>query len=553
MGLSPAVVLTLISIGCLAMCLAYGLVRVRRVRLFSWDAAWLLSALCCCVLWRWPHGGEFFHGLEYEDAYLYTVVARQALFQPFGDTYLTTVCAVGSLVHCSVAETYSGHFIGYPYLLADVARIFGYSPFIANYAAVVAAALSTILVYSITKRITGDRTGPIVAAAVFAWVPVFSVHGVASFAEPVSSLLVGASLYFFLAYAYDPSSSKFARTSALLAFAFVTALAVSVKRENMLLPIVSPCVAVLLKRAAPQRTAPRGLGWIVLASILVILYGTSELHVSTSVASEVVEYRGFPFRLTGLLSMLPAFVASFLRFKWFLGTWILVAAGTVLAMRERHLALHLVGLLVAYLALYMTHVRSYYQLHASDVAPMDSLRYSMNLMVVWSVLAGFGAARLIARARMYAANRRLNKIPAVAALCGVLAASTSYLVTRALRTELVADEYYTRVEPAVAAARLAKELHAQVLTMEPLLIQMYGDDGVNVLDLTSVNRDLLASITEGELLYVKHAAYSTGTNLDRYDDELQAINELSWRLVHRGSEFSIYRRRRAASSNRTAN
>lgn len=37
----------------------------------------LLLLVAVTLIWRIPTSGRFFHGLEYEDAYVYTVAARQ--------------------------------------------------------------------------------------------------------------------------------------------------------------------------------------------------------------------------------------------------------------------------------------------------------------------------------------------------------------------------------------------------------------------------------------------------------------------------------------------
>jgi hypothetical protein len=47
---------------------------------------------------------------------------------------------------------------------------------------------------------------------------------------------------------------------------------------------------------------------------------------------------------------------------------------------------------IAYLLLYSSHVRSYYQLESGSVGQFDTLRYSMNLAGLWSILAGLGFA-----------------------------------------------------------------------------------------------------------------------------------------------------------------
>src|ERR1700722_19558333 len=87
---------------------------IRQYRLYA------LLAIVVTLVWRFPKGGVLFLGMEYEDSYVYTVVARQMLegnhVVAGMASYLTTVCDVGSLRACQAFTTYSGHYIGEPYL-----------------------------------------------------------------------------------------------------------------------------------------------------------------------------------------------------------------------------------------------------------------------------------------------------------------------------------------------------------------------------------------------------------------------------------------------------
>ncbi len=352
-------------------------------------------------------------------------------------------------------------------------------------------------------------------------------------------MLVAAVLYFFLSYAYGGPSAPRSRTAALFAFAFLTALSVSIKRENSLLPIALTTLAAIVPFFSGGRTRAKGLGWIVLASVLVLVYATLELHIAASVASEVGEYGEFPFGVSGLASMLPSFSAAFGTFRWYLGTLLLVAVGLFVAFRERGLALYPAVLLVAYLLLYSTHVRSYYQLQAADVAPVDALRYSMNLMALWSVLAGVGGGQML-KYLFKVLPLRLRFAQVCGAVVVLVAAIESYRVTKSLQEEWMTDEYFSRIEPALIAARLAKESGAAILTAEPLLIQMYGDTDLNLFDFHGVKSELGDSLNSGTLLYVEHAAYSDPTTLTRYKEQLEALGRWQRREVHQGADFVIY-------------
>ena len=76
----------------------------------------LLVCTALVLVWRIPAEGGFFHGLEYEDSYVYTVAGRQMAEQfriePSGATlpYSINVCAVGSLTFVQAIRQLSGAF-----------------------------------------------------------------------------------------------------------------------------------------------------------------------------------------------------------------------------------------------------------------------------------------------------------------------------------------------------------------------------------------------------------------------------------------------------------
>src|SRR5262245_17177188 len=89
---------------------------IRRYSLY------LLLTILMTLVWRFPIRRMLFLGMEYEDAYVYTVVARQ-MFEgnhvaERTPNYLTTVCDVGSLVACQSSTMYSGHYTGSSYVLS---------------------------------------------------------------------------------------------------------------------------------------------------------------------------------------------------------------------------------------------------------------------------------------------------------------------------------------------------------------------------------------------------------------------------------------------------
>jgi hypothetical protein len=134
----------------------------------------LLVSLGFVLVWRLPLNGEFFHGQEYEDSYVYTVAARQ-IFEhtrigpaSMEHPYSISVCAAGSLTSCLNSETFPEYFIGDPYLVSLCSDAIGYRPDIASIVSVTAACVTTILIFLICMLIAGNVVAAGSAVLVFA-------------------------------------------------------------------------------------------------------------------------------------------------------------------------------------------------------------------------------------------------------------------------------------------------------------------------------------------------------------------------------------------------
>jgi hypothetical protein len=124
--------------GALISCLVF--FTMEREFMEALRRRWLPLGLILflALVWRLPFEGHFFYGLEYEDSYIYSVAGRSLdsgtrNCAREGSCYLTSVCAVGNWNSCKVTETSSGHFVGYPFLIAIVSRVLGYRPAVASY------------------------------------------------------------------------------------------------------------------------------------------------------------------------------------------------------------------------------------------------------------------------------------------------------------------------------------------------------------------------------------------------------------------------------------
>jgi hypothetical protein len=513
---------------------------------------YILLALCLTLLWRVPMLGPFFHGMEYEDAYVYTVSARQiaghSQIPGPGTPYLTTVCDVGSLDKCQMATTFSGHYIGSPYVFSVAAKIFGYTPAIGAWVGVGASCLTVILIFLVGSILSDEPLMPICAASVFAMTPVFAVYGIGSYAEPTSSLCGNLALYGWLRYVYHPPGERHSQASLWSSFSlwgFALLFSIIVKRENILIACVLPLTYVTY---SSLRKTPNS-EWLRMAnatsiSVLAILFSLVSLRFVDVLLNETSEYGHLPFGFTQARSLIPAFAVSFNVPSWYCFglLWFMCGVGTMWLSRNRYLyPLFLMG---SYLGVYVLHIRSYYQVNYNDVTPADALRYSINFMTMWSLLAGAGVAYAVRRWVFCLTNSRWRNLSLL--FCCLFYGAFAYKCTYRLREQVTREEQRTRVQPSFIASKFAAAMGSAdtyVITLEPLLLQIYGASNINVIDLAQMNTEIVRSLESSpsplNILLLEQTIYQNELDANRYNAQVALLSGFSRMTLYRNDEFVI--------------
>lgn len=112
----------------------------------------LLFATAIAIISKLPFDLNFFYGLEYEDAYIFTEYSRFLLYNNdlSFDLFQTKACLAGSLKYCECIGTYGGHFLGLSSLAYFFNKYFGYSPLIICFINFFASLVSTCLIYCVS-------------------------------------------------------------------------------------------------------------------------------------------------------------------------------------------------------------------------------------------------------------------------------------------------------------------------------------------------------------------------------------------------------------------
>jgi len=510
---------------------------------------WKLITLFVLVVafWRFPFRDTFFRGLEYEDSYVYTVSARADLpretSQDVGSVYLTSTCVVGSLASCQMFETYSGHYIGWPSVIRIAARFSKYSPNLPIYVNILGSCASVVFIFLACFLATDNILASSSAAFIFATTPAFAVHGVATYAEPISNTCISAVLLFSLRYLHKAPDAPRSQVVNWFALTVTLLLAVLIKRENALLAIglLSIATICLIWRIGKIPADKGTLYWAACSCAIVLVFSATELQLGKTLIAETGEFGRVPFSVINFKTLFIPFLQACVSPKWYSCTFIFVLLGIYETVRTKSIAVVALCFLICYVLLYTFHVRSYYQVQGEPVLPYETLRLAMNLMTLYSVMAGLGVAAMLKMWHAKFAGWR-----ALVLLGIVVYAAVCYYATARLRQEAHDDEYAVRINPALAALRVASQASISppyIVTLEPLVVQTFASKAINVIGLYAIDQRLLTTVRDRqpgiEILYVSQRQYETPFARKRYALALRCLDSQGPAVLRSDPTFTL--------------
>ncbi len=229
---------------------------------------------------------------------------------------------------------------------------------------------------------------------------------------------------------------------------------------------------------------------------------------------------------------------------WYGGTFVAVLIALAVTMRRRDLTLVPVVLLLAFIVLYAFHIRGYYEMESGEVSPACALRFSMNLMGLWSLAVGIGLGWIVTSAQKLKSlrGRPMNQRLAAMVLCALLF-PVSAIATYYLRRDEVEDETISRVSPAIASieASASDAGSSYMLTMDPLVVQMYAGRDIRIVDLESIDAPtldyLIASGTK--LILLNETSRFQAVDLSRYDVSVRRVLTMPSRTWDSGEGYTV--------------
>jgi hypothetical protein len=524
-------------------------------RAFKEHWKFVLALTVMVTTWRMPTGGPFFHGLEYEDSYVYTVAGRQ-MHEHVGPTgigtttpYSIQVCEIGSLKACDKWEVFPEHFIGYPYVIAVFSNIAGYMPSIGSLVNLIGACISGVMIFGIVLLATENVTMARAAAVVFAITPVFAVYGLETSAEPASNVCLTLMIWFYMR-SVQMAGALPRRLVLLLPWcAYTSALlfSLTVKREDILLVILLPLLAPFIVPHCSESRHGRARSIVLMfASSALALLLSANMHFLHTTSSEAALLKKFPLNPSHLLAFVTGFVRSFFVLEWYGGVVFAVVLGMIVSWRRKSLCLVPLCLFAAYVLLYAVHIRSYYEMRLGQVELATALRFSMSLMSLWSILAGVGVGTAMATFPTVGSHvsKRIVTGFKWASLAGAL--GISFVVTRAIRSDAVEDETHVRLAPAFSALDYTSGAGSDfIVSLEPLIIQMYADPASRVVDLAAVDpgelRTMMAPGGSDRLVLIDEADRRSEADMERYGNQFQYLDSVSRKTLYSARRYDIIR------------
>jgi hypothetical protein len=257
--------------------------------------------------------------------------------------------------------------------------------------------------------------------------------------------------------------------------------------------------------------------------------------------------RKFPITPRHFVAFVAAFLRSFFVTKWYGGTVFAVGMGIIVASARRRRALLPLLLLVAFVMLYACHIRSYYQMESGHVEPQSALRFSMNFMALWAIMAGLGVGSIVTTivgSPWGTRYKRLSTWSLGIAALGLLI--SGFVATTHLRGYEREDEAISRLEPALSAVRLVSHRGLQsdfIVTMEPLVVQMYANPQTQIVDLESVEQGdlevMVSPSAASRLVFVRETDRLSADDLNRYGEPLRFLLSLPSTVLQSGDGFQI--------------
>lgn len=468
-----------------------------------------------------------FHGLEYEDAFVFSDVARylQYNYQWGIDPFQTKSCLDGSISNCFQFGTFGGHYMILPLIVYLLNEIIGYSIFNIFIVNFIASFFALYFYIRTLHLLNVSNIGICFSVLLLVTTPFLNVFNTSGLSETFSSLFVAGTVFFYLKSSledYNYKRSAFWLTITFIVVSFLT------KRENLIL-LSLPALGIMLlakeKALKPHRLINISILFAVPTGIAVLYNMVARINEME--AAESVGLGISTFNLTNFTMLFPKYILSFLNIYYFgiSGTLFLITSIYVILLHKK-LEFKLISLLsLLYLVMYSSHYRSYYQVHFGDVNIFETLRYTSNYFPIACLC--FGALTKV--------HDKLEKLLYIAKT-QIFAIIVIYILTVTFlnittRLDLSKKEFESRIMPVVETIRLTK-VEDWVLSDISSVFHLYADKNRNFIDSYATRLDRILQLQKtinGQIYLLRRE--TDNMNEKRYPEYFEMLSKLNYITV----------------------
>ncbi len=508
----------------------------------------ILMLLGIAILAKLPLFGHYFFGLEYEDAYIYNAFARALLYiQHLSATpFLTQGCLFGNLSNCYLSGTYSGHLITFPAIVYLIFRLIGYSPYTILYISLICSLLSVILIFLISKILINDNNYATITAGIFALTPIINVFHTSGLSETFSSTWILLFLYMFLLkYVQRAECRKYAYLF-WLTFISCLIMAVLIKRENILIlltPFITLFIQSIKKRKQTLQELFHLMPLFILAGVLLIFYTYYiKLNYTDIVERADIGYSTFHLRFFG--AIFPMFLKAFFKAHWFFifPYFAILGMFLIFSKIKRYITfLYPAAFLFSFLLIYSLHYRSYAFIKYGDINEFATLRYINNFFPFYCIFSGVVFFKFYEIIKF----RNLRTKVFLTKLCIIISIAFLIFQSQKLKLQFSNIELRERITPIKEALKFAD--NAIIITSEPLLFQIFGNDRVRIIELSCIGKimqkeDIVKIIRRNNILYLETIPYEDYSKDIRIQPAIDILKTFDQTLILKtAANFRLYR------------
>ena len=346
------------------------------------DKKAVLYIVLCAVLtiifkYNW---GIPFWGLEYEDAYAFSLCARQFSYNIYPSSFLVDVVTIGSLQEPIAMGTHGGHFITYPTFLSIFSQLFGWSFELLC----IVNCIVSFLIMLILSLMFKSSNNWFIAPVMYCCAPIINVFTTCMLSETFSSFVCLTFIFAFLRK--DTNSTLLLRFTAF----FVALLC---KRENLILCLIPILDALqnLNRNNMLKGIKQVGYSLIPYVTIILVYFFTIQnvLEIEKTEATDI----GMPtFSISYFVRLFPAFVKSILSpFAFSISILVCLLILSWHLYKKRNISkqiLYPIILFGAYLILYSSHYRGWFFIQGDKVNEFDTYRYINNFYYLFIISIG---------------------------------------------------------------------------------------------------------------------------------------------------------------------